>query len=127
MRTANYEIIKETIDLLLIRDLGLHDKYLTITNGTEQVVAELAPRLGNRRLEYIDSKGERTQIIVRDDKFAGFAPATAKDFYHQRDKQIVALIGNKWLLTADIAKLLEIDSVSANSILTNMANKNLVE
>jgi hypothetical protein len=37
-------------------------------------VEELAPILNGRRLEYIDSDGRRDQLLVKDGKFAGFAP-----------------------------------------------------
>jgi len=46
-----------------------------VTNDTEAVVQELAPRLRGRRLEYFDSDGRLDQLLVTDGKFAGFAPA----------------------------------------------------
>ncbi len=75
MQKANYAIVELTDEFVLLRDIGPHDKYMTITNAAEEVVAEIASLLGNRRLEYIDSEGERDQIIVKDGKFAGFRPA----------------------------------------------------
>lgn len=36
---------------------------------------QVAPILEGRRLEYIDSEGDREQILVKDGNFAGFAPA----------------------------------------------------
>ena len=72
MQKANYAIIELGIDYVLIRDIGPHDKYMTVTNAAETVVAELNSLLNGRRLEYIDSEGNRNEILVRDDKFAGF-------------------------------------------------------
>jgi hypothetical protein len=73
MSQADYEIIEDTDQVLCIRDLDLGNR--SVTNDAEAVVRELAPALGTRRLEYIDSDGQRDQIRVRDGRFAGFAPA----------------------------------------------------
>ena len=72
IRTPNYEIVRESDDVVLIRDLGPWDKYPTITNGAEEVVAELAPILRGRRLEYYDSEGHRDEIVVAEGRFVGF-------------------------------------------------------
>lgn len=71
----NYAIVEETLGCVLIRDLGPWDRHMTVTNGAEEVVVELAHLLRGRRLEYYDSDGDRDQILVRDGRFAGFAPA----------------------------------------------------
>ena len=68
-------MVGNTADCLCIRDVGQWGHYPTVTNGAEEVVAELAPRLHGRRLEYYDSEGHRDQLLVRDGRFAGFAPA----------------------------------------------------
>jgi len=73
-RKANYLIIEDTEDYLLIQDVGPWNIYLTITNAAEYVAAELASQLGDRRLEYIDSDGQRDQLLVKYGKFAGYAP-----------------------------------------------------
>lgn len=73
-REVNYIIIEDTPEYLLIEDVGPWNIYLTITNGAESVVEELAEQLGTRRLEYIDSSGDRDQLLVDDGKFVGFAP-----------------------------------------------------
>ncbi len=73
-REPLYEIFEETEDFVLIRDLGPWDQHLTVSNGAEEVVEKLAPMLRGRRLEYFDSEGVRDQLLVRDGKFAGFAP-----------------------------------------------------
>ena len=70
----NYKIIEETTECVVIQDLGPWDRHMTVTNGAEGVVAELAHLLRGRRLEYLDSEGERDQILVKDGRFAGFAP-----------------------------------------------------
>ncbi len=74
MRKANYELVEHDERRVLIRDVGPWDQYLTVTNAAEEVVAELLPMLKGRRLEYIDSEGERAVITVKDGKFAGFDP-----------------------------------------------------
>lgn len=74
MRRANFRVEQETEDLVLIRDLGPWDRFSTITNAAEKVVEQLAPMLRGRRLEYIDSNGQRDQILVVGGRFAGFAP-----------------------------------------------------
>jgi len=74
MRKVNFEVIQQNDEMVLLKDLGPWDKYLSITNGAEQVVASVAPWLNGRRLEYIDSTGNRDQILVKDGKFSGFAP-----------------------------------------------------
>jgi hypothetical protein len=72
---AQFEIVRSTDVELVIRDVGPWDKYLTITNDAEGVVARVAQVLAGRRLFYIDSYGDRDELLVRDGKFAGFAPA----------------------------------------------------
>lgn len=45
---------------------------LTITNGAEGVVEELAPMLAGRRLFYVDTEGRVDELLVKDGRFAGF-------------------------------------------------------
>ena len=73
MSRAIYAIVEETPEVLVIRDIGINAT--SVTNDAEAVVEELADRLGKRRLEYYDSEGQRDQLLVKDGKFAGFAPA----------------------------------------------------
>lgn len=73
MSRARYEICEETPDLLVIEDIGRD--VMSVTNDAEAVVAELAEKLGDRRLEYYDSDGRRDQLLVVAGQFAGFAPA----------------------------------------------------
>lgn len=75
MRKANYELVAQDEKHVLIKDVGPWDEHLTVTNGAEQVVAELFPMLKGRRLEYIDSEGHCAVLLVsKDGKFAGFDP-----------------------------------------------------
>jgi hypothetical protein len=73
-RNPRYSIVTQSNEFLLIQDVGPWDKHLTVTNGAEIVVEELAPVLNGRKLLYIDSEGNRDQLLVKDGKFAGFAP-----------------------------------------------------
>ncbi len=76
---ANYVVIKNLTDgsPLEIRDVGPWDKFSTVTNDAEAVVAELAKQghlPEGRRLLYIDSLGDKDELLVKGGKFAGFAP-----------------------------------------------------
>lgn len=73
-RKVNYIIIEDEEDYICIKDIGPWDIYLTVTNGADIVVEELAEQLDGRRLEYIDSDNYRDELLVRDGKFAGFVP-----------------------------------------------------
>jgi hypothetical protein len=72
MKLPNYEIILIHPALIIIEDKGPHDEYLTVTNGAELVVQQLASQLGRRKLYYLDSDKVLTQILVKDGKMAGF-------------------------------------------------------
>lgn len=72
IKDVNFEVIDDLPDMLLIKDLGPWDQFSTVTNAVEQVVTELAGRLGKRRLCYIDSEGNTDEILVKDGQFAGF-------------------------------------------------------
>lgn len=74
MKAPNYEITDENDTRILIVDVGPWRFYPTITNNPEPVVEQLAPRLGGRKLHYIDSDGNEDEIIVKDGRFAGFSP-----------------------------------------------------
>ena len=67
-------ISRTTADCLVIQDVGDWTECLTVTNDAEWVVEHLPESLAGRRLEYIDSEGNRDQLLVRDGRFAGFAP-----------------------------------------------------
>lgn len=77
MSEAQYRIIDDNHHCLLIKDTGSPwNKFPTITNDAENVVAKLASSLNGRRLYYIDSEGRIDELIVEDGKFAGFSPGT---------------------------------------------------
>jgi len=79
MREPRFEVLSETKDCVLIRDIGPWDKHPTVTNAAERVVELLAPMLRGRRLEYYDSGGYRDQLLVKDGKFAGFGLLQQKE------------------------------------------------
>lgn len=74
MSRANYRVVSDTPTYLILEDLGPWNKYMTITNAAEEVVKEMLPQLGTRRLYYNDSEGELTELIITGGAFAGFAP-----------------------------------------------------
>jgi hypothetical protein len=65
---------EDTPRALCIRDVGHSQGCPTVTNDAEYAVVQLADRLNGRPLEYLDSEGERSQLLVNDGQFAGFAP-----------------------------------------------------
>ncbi len=78
---ASYEIVTYNRGAMLIRDLGPWSKFQSVTNAAEEVVAELVKRCESlktplTKLEYIDSEGNRDEILIKDGKFAGFAPGS---------------------------------------------------
>ena len=71
----NYSIVREDESIIILRDLGPWSKYLTITNGAEEVIEELNAlgRLTNKkRVLYYDSDGFLDEIAHQDGKFRGF-------------------------------------------------------
>lgn len=74
----NYKIIKDHPgEPLVIQDIGPWDKYLTITNGAEEVVEKLFKQgylPENRRLFYYDSDGELDELVHDKGTFIRFAP-----------------------------------------------------
>ena len=72
-REANYEVVESTDERIVLRDIGPWDRYMTITNAAESVVAGLGD-IGSRRVFYYDSDSELTELLVRSGSFAGFAP-----------------------------------------------------
>lgn len=74
MKQANWRIRQKTDEVVIIEDLGPWDKYPSVTNVAESVVEELAPNLKGRKLLYYDSDGQIDELLVKDGKFAGFAP-----------------------------------------------------
>ena len=73
---VNYEIVSETHDELVIKDVGPWSNSMTITNAAEQVVSELYERrvLGDRQLFYFDSEGVLSELLHLGPTFYGFGP-----------------------------------------------------
>ena len=79
-RRANYRVIEKSKERIVLKDIGPWDRYMTITNAAESVVLEVDRNflgIGTRRLFYYDSDGVMTELIVKDGKFAGFAPVVS--------------------------------------------------
>lgn len=72
MRRAQYTVDMDGSESITLRDIGPWDKHPTITNDAEQVAADMIPTLQGRRLFYWDSDGNRTELLIKDGKFAGF-------------------------------------------------------
>lgn len=79
IRRANYQFIEDGETQLVIADIGPRDVHPTVTNDAEHVVEELAPQLKGRCLFYYDSDNRCDEIVIKDGKFAGFAPAGEVD------------------------------------------------
>jgi len=78
-RQANYVICWEecTDSVLLIRDVGPHDRHPTVTNDADGVVKRLYAHgwlQDGKRLEYIDSQGNRDEIKHENGRFVTFIP-----------------------------------------------------
>lgn len=75
---AQFHIIYNSQNRVLIEDLGPWDQCPTITNDVDFVLGDLF-RTGRlqpwQTLLYVDSEGQTDQILHRNGKFAGFAPA----------------------------------------------------
>lgn len=64
MRNANYQLVTENEKFRLLRDVGPWDAYPTITNAAERTVKdEHLNGLGEKRLLYIDSEGDYTELV----------------------------------------------------------------
>ena len=75
MKDPRFDIVLNADDRLVIRDVVHWDEHPTVTNAAEAVVERLAPHLNGRRLFYYDSEGRLDELLVKDGRFAGFAPA----------------------------------------------------
>lgn len=74
MIKPSYAIEHQNDKCVVIRDTGHSSGCMSVTNGAEAVVAELADALGDRKLYYYDSEGSLDELLVQDNRFAGFAP-----------------------------------------------------
>lgn len=73
MSHAQFSIVIDKKDQLVLRDDGPWNVHLTVTNDAEWVVRQVAPQLKGRLLLYFDSEGDLDRLLVKDGKFAGFA------------------------------------------------------
>jgi hypothetical protein len=74
---ANYEIVSSKPGELILRDIGPWNVYQTVTNAAEEVIEQL--RQDGRipdgtRVLYYDSGKTLDELLIRDGRFAGFAP-----------------------------------------------------
>lgn len=79
MKGANFELVEDetTDEWLVIRDVGPWNEHPTVTNDAENVVERLVNEntlAKGMRLAYYDSEGCLGEIVLRDGKFASFAP-----------------------------------------------------
>lgn len=74
---CDYDVLKETDEYMLLRDLNLGNR--SLTNDAVNVVKEIAPYLKGRKLFYKDSEGGIDEIIVLDGEFDGFIPGTPEE------------------------------------------------
>lgn len=88
MTDASFLIVESGPDVLLIRDVGPWEHRKTITNDAESVVERLRDDVAGRRLEYLDSRGERHQIVIRDGRFDGFAPPGVRVILVEQDSEV---------------------------------------
>lgn len=77
MLKSNYKIEELSDDKLIIRDIGPHDKYATVTNDVDNVVKtlyETGHLTDNMRLFYYDSYNDFDEIIHLNSRFLRFKP-----------------------------------------------------
>jgi hypothetical protein len=78
MKHASYTVVHDRIgEALVIVDLGPWDKFPTVTNDAENVVAELVARgrlPADRRLFCFDSENNLDELLIKNGNFAGFKP-----------------------------------------------------
>jgi hypothetical protein len=76
-RTAQFEIVSETDEVVTIRDIGPWHLHPTVTNDAKTVVADLhaTRNLGARKLLYYDSENILDELEHDGNgRFTGFAP-----------------------------------------------------
>jgi hypothetical protein len=81
MRSPNFHILATSDQAILLQDDGPWDRFPTITNGAERVVATLHRDndLGERRLFYLDSEDELTELLHVGSRLRGFGFVTLSD------------------------------------------------
>lgn len=79
MKRADFEVIRVSDDSIYIVDLDLGN--VSVTNDVENVVKSISEAfdgIGKRRLFYQDSMGRVDEILVKDERFAGFKAVKGK-------------------------------------------------
>jgi hypothetical protein len=81
MKPASYKIVKSTAAFVLVRDVGPHDVFATVTNAAEDVVQELwvGGLLGDLRLFYFDTDGNLDEIVHDGPMFIAFRPVKTSE------------------------------------------------
>lgn len=125
---ANYTVVEQTPEAVVLRDLGPWDQYMTVTNDAEHVVEELVRQRilqpGAQRLFYYDSEGQLDEIIVNRGRFGGFRPATRLPHPDFADLAIVE-DGRPWLaLVAVIAAIALVIMLSGCAIMDSLTGPN---
>ncbi len=75
MKPAQFRIVSTSKERTVIRDVGPWDQFPTVTNDVEGVVERIVTfgfLYPGARLFYYDSDDNRAEILVKDEKFAGF-------------------------------------------------------
>ena len=70
------EWVEDHSNPLVLRDMGPHDEYKTITNAAEEVIIELKENgllSEGRRVFYYDSAGQRDELLHKNGEFYNFA------------------------------------------------------
>jgi len=68
---SDFKIIEENAEFIFLVDLNLGGR--SVTNDIENVVSDLADRIGNRRLFYRDSTGRVDEVIHTNGTFIEFS------------------------------------------------------
>lgn len=71
---ANYEIVEELDEVVIIRDIGPWDQFASVSNAAEETVKELVPMLNGRKLLYYDTEDKLDELIIKNGAFIGFRP-----------------------------------------------------
>ena len=74
-KRSNYKIASSDCSTVILRDVGPHDKYLTVTNDAENVVRDIHRKgllSSSQDLYYFDTEGELTELIYENGKFSRF-------------------------------------------------------
>jgi len=68
---SDFKIIEENAEFIFLVDLNLGGR--SVTNDIENVVSDLADRIGNRRLFYRDSTGRVDEVLHANGTFIEFS------------------------------------------------------